>query len=71
MQSSQQPDEARLTPTEVGTRLGFSYTKVLSLIAAGEFPNARNIGGQGNGRRYEVPLSDVDNWRDSRKVTAA
>lgn len=60
-----------LTAKEVAEQLGVTYLKVLNLINAGEFPNAINTGGEGNGRRYGIPQSDVHNWRESRKVVAA
>ena len=60
-----------LSPRQVGAQIGRHPVVVIRYINEGRFPNAINNGGQGNGRRYGIPQSDVDNYLEARKIAAA
>lgn len=58
-----------LTVRDVAEQLNVHYLTALNLVAAGEFPNAVNIGGEGTRRRYRIPQGDVDGYLQSKKLT--
>lgn len=55
---------------DIADQLGIHYLTAVRLVADGKFPNAINIGGDGTSRRYRIPQSDVDVYRDSLRVVA-
>lgn len=70
MPSKQQRADEWLTLREIAAEYKLHYLTVTNLRAAGEFPNAINVGGEGTRSRYRVPRKDVDAWRDSLRVVA-
>lgn len=56
-----------LTVRQVAERLNISRNTVLRMIARGELPGARKLGGPGTGRKeWRIPTTDIDNYLGSR-----
>lgn len=63
-------DDPLLKPKAVGELIGRHPAVVVRYIQEGKFPNAVNTAGEGTGRRYGIPRSDVDRFIESRRVVA-
>lgn len=52
-----------LTVRQVAERLNISRNTVIRMIARGELPGARKLGGPGTGRKeWRIPTEDIDRY---------